>query len=38
MQAMISYTTVYGFDLLTDVDLALESGDIGEIFMLLSFN
>ena len=29
---------VYGSDSLTDVDSALESGDIGEIFKLLSLN
>ena len=38
VHAMIFYTTVCGFDLLTDVDSTLESGDMGEIFMLLSFN
>ena len=38
VHAMIFYTTVCGFDLLTDVDSTLESGDLGEIFMLLSFN
>lgn len=35
---MIFYTTVCGFDLLTDVDSTLESGDMSEIFMLLSYN
>ena len=38
VHAMSFYTTVCGFDLLTDVDSTLESGDMGEIFMLLSFN